>query len=134
MTDKEASKGERYIGFGRGFHWAMYASVTDEAVYSNDDQTYLVQRGQLSPVTMDGQAPCGEGVIGVYGKQILHFKILEQHPFRMNAEPPTAELRFIRAFRYFDLLKGFGGVPLVGDRVTELTDDFSGSVRTQIHR
>src|SRR5687767_11790067 len=47
MTDKEPSKDERYIGFGRGFHWAMYASVTDEAVYSNDDQTYLVQRGQL---------------------------------------------------------------------------------------
>src|SRR3954471_10471660 len=32
-------------GFGRGFEYAMWSSVTDEAIYNNDDNTWLIQRG-----------------------------------------------------------------------------------------
>jgi starch-binding outer membrane protein, SusD/RagB family len=124
MTEKEASQGERYIGFGRGFHWAMYASVTDEAVYSNDDQTYLVQRGQLSPSNYGWTST----VWGRSYRSIREANLALQHidltpvtPERL--ERLKAEIRFVRAFRYFDLLKGFGGVPVIGDRVTTLTDD-----------
>lgn len=35
-----------------------------------------------------------------------------------------AEARFLRAFAYFELLKRYGGVPLVGDKVGTLADDF----------
>lgn len=126
MAEKEANDDERNIGFGRGYHWAMYASVTDEAVYSNDDQTYLVQRGQLSPVlfgwtsTTWGRSYRGIREVNLALQNIGTTPISDE---RKNVL--TAELRFIRAYRYFDLLKGFGGVPLVGDRVTTLTDDFS---------
>ncbi len=126
MADKEASDGERNIGFGRGYHWAMYASITDEAVYSNDDQTYLVQRGQLSPVlfgwtsTTWGRSYRGIREVNLALQNIGATPISDQRRTLL-----TAELRFIRAYRYFDLLKGFGGVPLIGDRVTTLTDDFS---------
>src|SRR5690606_32683627 len=37
----------------------------------------------------------------------------------------TAELKFIRAFRYHDLIRNYGGVPLLADKVYELTDDFT---------
>jgi hypothetical protein len=124
LSDKEPSKDERYIGFGRGFHWAMYASITDEAVYSNDDQTYLVQRGQLSPSnygwtsTVWGRSYRGIREANLALQNISKTPISEE---RRN----LAEIRFVRAFRYFDLLKGFGGVSIIGDRVTALTDDFS---------
>jgi hypothetical protein len=126
LAEKEASDDERNIGFGRGYHWAMYASVTDEAVYSNDDQTYLVQRGQLSPVlygwtsTTWGRSYRGIREVNLALENIVNTPITDE---RRNLL--IAELRFIRAYRYFDLLKGFGGVSLIGDRVTTLKDDFS---------
>jgi hypothetical protein len=36
-----------------------------------------------------------------------------------------AEIRFIRAWRYFILLKGFGGVPIIGDVVSEIGGDYT---------
>jgi hypothetical protein len=126
MTDKEPSQGERYIGFGRGFHWAMFASITDEAVYSNDDQTYLVQKGQLSPSNYGWTST-------VWGRSYRSIREANLALEKINETPVTeerrailkAEIRFTRAYRYFDLLKGFGGVALIGDKVTQLTDDFS---------
>lgn len=126
LTDKEASQGERYIGFGRGFHWAMYASVTDEAVYSNDDQTYLVQRGQLSPSNYGWMSTVwGRSYRGIRESNLALQHIVETPVTEERRALLNAEVRFVRAFRYFDLLKGFGGVPIVGDEVTQLTDDFS---------
>lgn len=126
LTDKEPSKGERYIGFGRGFHWAMYASVTDEAVYSNDDQTYLVQRGQLSPSNYGWMSTVwGRSYRGIREANLVLTNLDKTPITDERRERLQAEVRFVRAFRYFDLLKGFGGVPLMGDRVTNLNDDFS---------
>ena len=36
-------------GFGRGFEYAMWSSLTDESIYNNDDNTWLAQRGLLAP-------------------------------------------------------------------------------------
>lgn len=125
LTDKEPSQGDRYIGFGRGFHWAMYASVTDEAVYSNDDQTYLVQRGQLSPSNIGWMSTVwGRSYRSIREANLVLENISETPVSEERRERLVAEIRFVRAFRYFDLLKGFGGVPLMGDRVTKLTDNF----------
>ena len=35
------------------------------------------------------------------------------------------ELKFIRAFRYQDLIRNYGGVVLIGDKVYELTDNYT---------
>jgi starch-binding outer membrane protein, SusD/RagB family len=126
LTEKEANQTERYIGFGRGFHWALYASLTDEAVYSNDDQTYLVQRGQLSPSNYGWTSTVwGRRYRGIREANMALSRISETPISDARRAILNAEIRFVRAFRYFDLLKGFGGVSLVGDRVTQLTDDFS---------
>ena len=37
----------------------------------------------------------------------------------------VAEARFLRAFAYFELLKRYGGVPLVGDQVFDLNSDLN---------
>ncbi|MES2265422.1 MAG: RagB/SusD family nutrient uptake outer membrane protein [Bacteroidota bacterium] len=36
-----------------------------------------------------------------------------------------SEARFLRAYFYFELLKRYGGIPLVGDKVYTITDDIS---------
>src|SRR5216684_1517254 len=36
-------------GFGRAFEYSMWSSVTDESIYNNDDNTWVIQRGQLAP-------------------------------------------------------------------------------------
>ncbi len=109
LTEKEPSQGERYIGFGRGFHWAMYASVTDEAVYSNDDQTYLVQRGQLSPSNIGWMSTVwGRSYRSIREANLVLANITETPVSDERRERLKAEVRFVRAFRYFDLLKGFG--------------------------
>jgi hypothetical protein len=126
MTKKEANQGEHYIGFGRGFHYALYASVTDEAVYSNDDQTYLVQRGQLSPSNYGWMSTTwGRSYRSIREANLALASIVETPITDERRAMLNAEIRFVRAYRYFDLLKGFGGVPILGDRVTQLTDDFT---------
>lgn len=131
IADKEPGHngGDTPAGFGRGFHWAMWCSVSDETIYSNDDATYLVQRGQLSPSNIGFVGTAwGRGFRAIREINIALQNIdSEESPFEEDLKNQLiAELHFIRAFRYFDLLKGFGRVPIVGDRVTSLDDtDFS---------
>ena len=47
LTEKEAEG--TLPGFGRGFEYAMWSSLTDESIYNNDDNTWLIQRGQIAP-------------------------------------------------------------------------------------
>jgi hypothetical protein len=47
LQDKEGDGSNP--GFGRGFEYAMWSSLTDESIYNNDDATWLIQRGQLAP-------------------------------------------------------------------------------------
>ena len=44
----------------------------------------------------------------------------EVHPLNVSMK---AEARFLRAHFYFELVKRYGGVPLLGDRVYDLNDD-----------
>lgn len=50
--------------------------------------------------------------------------LIEKLPDGRAARPAyKAEARFLRAFTYFGLIKRYGGVPLMGDKIYELTDD-----------
>ena len=124
LTNKEAEGTPP--GFGRGFEYALWASLTDEAVYNNDDDTWLIQRGQLSPENT--------GIAGTIWSR--SYRSIRECNFALAHidEVPmsdmlktrlTAELKFIRAFRYHDLIRNYGGVPLLADKVYELTDDFT---------
>ncbi|GAA3968265.1 RagB/SusD family nutrient uptake outer membrane protein [Mucilaginibacter dorajii] len=122
LQDKEGDGSNP--GFGRGFEYSMWSSLTDESIYNNDDATWLVQRGQLAPENLGGA-----GVL--WGRSYRSIRecnyalsLLPKLPFSAGHKTRIeGELKFIRAFRYQDLIRNYGGVVLMGDRVVNLTDN-----------
>jgi len=124
LANKEGDSNQP--GFGRGFEYGLWSSLTDESIYNNDDDTWLVQQGALSPENL--------GIAGTFwGRSyrsirevnyaLTHIQELGMSTGRTNRL--TAELRFIRAFRYHDLIRNYGEVVLMGDRVAQLGEDFT---------
>lgn len=122
LQDKEADGTNP--GFGRGFEYGMWSSLTDESIYNNDDNTWLIQRGLL--------APENTGIAGtIWGRSYrsirevnyalgLLDKVIISNGHR---DWLKGELRFIRAFRYQDLIRNYGNVILMGDKVYNLGDN-----------
>lgn len=113
-------------GFGRGFEYALWSTLTDESIYNNDDQTWLIQRGQLAPENL--------GIAGtIWGRSYRSIRecnyalknIGQVNMSQSHKNCLTAELKFIRAFRYVDLIRNYGGVILMSDTVYELNDNFT---------
>lgn len=111
-------------GFGRGFEYAMWSSLTDESIYNNDDNTWLVQRGLLAPEntgiasTIWGRSYRGIRDCNFAITNISKLTISPAHRDRL-----LGELKFIRAFRYHDLIRNYGGAILMGDNIYNLTDN-----------
>lgn len=111
-------------GFGRGFEYAMWSSLTDESIYNNDDNTWLVQRGLL--------APENTGIAGtIWGRSYrgirdCNFAITNINKVAMSAthkDRLMGELKFIRAFRYHDIIRNYGAAILMGDSAYNLNDN-----------
>ncbi|MEO7992609.1 MAG: RagB/SusD family nutrient uptake outer membrane protein [Chryseolinea sp.] len=124
LQDKEAEGTNP--GFGRGFEYALWASLTDESIYNSDDNTWLVQRGQL--------APENTGITGTIWSRSYRSirecnyalsKIGEVAMSDNRKKLITAEIKFIRAFRYHDLIRNYGQIILIGDKVYELGENFT---------
>ncbi|WP_236675818.1 RagB/SusD family nutrient uptake outer membrane protein [Chryseolinea lacunae] len=124
LMDKEAEGTPP--GFGRGFEYALWASLTDEAIYNNDDNTWVVQRGQL--------APENTGIAGTLWSRSYrsirecNYALAQIGALKMSASRKQrleAELKFIRAYRYHDLIRNYGSVVLMGDLVYALQDNLS---------
>jgi hypothetical protein len=122
LTDKEGEGTPP--GFGRGFEYGMLSSLTDESIYNNDDNTWVIQRGQL--------APENTGIAGtLWGRSYRSIRECNYALANMDKVPMSAarksllvgELEFIRAFRYHDLIRNYGGVVLLGDNVTQIADN-----------
>ena len=122
LQDKEAEGTNP--GFGRGFEYSMWSSLTDESIYNNDDATWIIQRGQLAPENL--------GALGVLWSR--SYRSIRECNYALNVlskiEMSAAhkrllegEIKFIRAFRYQDLIRNYGKVVLVGDQVLGLKDD-----------
>ncbi|OKS85402.1 RagB/SusD family nutrient uptake outer membrane protein [Mucilaginibacter polytrichastri] len=120
LQDKEDDN----TGFGRGFQWALWSSLTDESIYNNDDNTWVVQQGQLAPNNL-GDAGT------IWARSYRGIRECNYALSVINSLPLSAahknnligELEFIRAFRYQDLIRNYGGVVLIGNKVTELSDN-----------
>ncbi|SEB15010.1 RagB/SusD family nutrient uptake outer membrane protein [Pedobacter hartonius] len=111
-------------GFGRGFEYAMWSSVTDESVYTGNDGSWVLQQGQLSADNT--------GIAGTFwGRSYRSIRECNYALSVINGLPLNAahkarligELEFIRAFRYQDLIRNYGGVVLIGDNVTGLNSN-----------
>jgi hypothetical protein len=124
LQDKEAEGTPP--GFGRGFEYALWATLTDEAIYNNDDNTWVIQRGLL--------APENTGIAGTLWSRSYRSirecnyaleQMAEVEMTQSRKDLLTAELKFIRAYRYHDLVRNYGSVVLMGDKVYNLGDDLT---------
>ncbi len=124
LQDKEAEGTPP--GFGRGFEYALWASISDEAIYNNDDNTWVIQRGLL--------APENTGIAGTQWSRSYRSirevnyalaNITEVEMSQARKNQLIAELKFIRAYRYHDLVRNYGSVVLMGDAVYNLGDDLT---------
>jgi starch-binding outer membrane protein, SusD/RagB family len=113
-------------GFGRGFEYALWASVSDEAMYNNDDNTWLIQRGML--------APENTGIAGtIWGRSYRSIRecnyglnnIMQVQMSEGLRNKLRGELHFIRGFRYHDLIRNYGKIVLIGDKVYDLNDNMA---------
>lgn len=60
----------------------------------------------------------------IFSVMINRVPLAEKLPDGRPAKPAyRSEARFLRAFLYFELLKRYGGVPLLGDRIYEINDN-----------
>lgn len=111
-------------GFGRGFEYGMWSSISDESIYNNDDNTWIIQRGGLSadntgiagtiwPRSYRSIRECNWALNNLDQVQMSAF-----HKARLKAE-----LQFIRAYRYHDLIRNYGGIVLMGNKVYNLSDN-----------
>lgn len=126
LADKEPSKYESSQGLTRGHHWALWSSISDESIFTNDDQTYIIQRGQLSPSSYGWTSSSwGRNYVGIRECNDALQKIPALDFDEEKIVALLAEVRFIRAVRYFELLRGFGPVALIGDKVTDINDNFN---------
>lgn len=120
-------------------------AATDDAIsiYYDDCEVYKLAMGRYTPT---GRISTEMGW-GTYYTTIREASIfvanIDRVPFNLTyvkagetetdgegnlKETPLnvtmkAEARFLRAYAYFELVKRYGGVPLLGDRVFELKDD-----------
>ncbi|MDJ1505620.1 RagB/SusD family nutrient uptake outer membrane protein [Xanthocytophaga agilis] len=124
LQDKEAEGTNP--GFGRGFEYALWGSITDEAIYNSDDNTWAIHRGLLSPEAT--------GIAGTLWSRSYRsirecnyaLQIIENVPMSASRKQMLiAELKFIRAFRYHDLIRNYGTVVLMGDKVYYLSDNLT---------
>ncbi len=111
-------------GFGRGFEYALWSSVTDESIYTNNDGSWVLQQGQL--------AADNTGIAGtIWARSYRSIRECNYALSIINGLPLSAghkthligELEFIRAFRYHDVIRNYGGVVLMGDKVTDLNSN-----------
>ncbi|MFX1704305.1 RagB/SusD family nutrient uptake outer membrane protein [Chitinophaga sp. CC14] len=110
-------------GFGRAFEDAWMSSVTDESVVVWDNNTWFVQQGALTP---DRTGWMSDTWIRSYRSiREVNYALANIDKVPMSdygKERLKGELHFIRAYRYQDLIRNFGDVPLAGDRVYNLDD------------
>ncbi|TCC87969.1 RagB/SusD family nutrient uptake outer membrane protein [Pedobacter frigiditerrae] len=111
-------------GFGRGFEYSMMSSYTDESIYNNDDGSWLIQRGQISP---DNLGSTGSFWSRSYrGIRECNYALSVLSKITMSAghkKMIEGELKFIRAYRYHDIIRNYGRAVLIGDKVTQLSDN-----------
>jgi len=128
----------RYIGvsqsweegkpsFQRGFERPFLSSLSDESIATQNFDSYLFQQGI--------QTADNSGFMGnFWARSYRSIREINYALANIDAVPMSnrakdrmkAELHFIRGYRYHDLIRHYGGVPLVGDKVWGLDDkDFS---------
>lgn len=105
-------------------------AATDDALPSRNSSTIsYFTNGNLNALN-NPDAFFGKGYEGIRAVNIMlknvnkiSFKVTADQIYAKEKQYWKAEGRFIRAMCYWELLKRYGGVPLIGDTVFALNDD-----------
>lgn len=100
-------------------------AATDDAVASSERSGVLLfTNGQLNATNYPDNSWSNSYTI--IRRSNIFLKNLPVVPIADDIRKrQVAEARFLRAFAYFEMLKRYGGIPLVGDRVFSLDDDLN---------
>ena len=137
----------KYRDLGFGFNWngdeVMWASVSDEAMFKHDYGVWAVNKSEISPsnlgILSSGAAEYN-GNMNPWAKNYRYVKDANLFFEKIVGVPNLSstqrnqlmgEMKFLRAFRYFDLVRNYGGVPLITQTFT-LTSDFSQTTRNTV--
>jgi starch-binding outer membrane protein, SusD/RagB family len=110
--------------FQRAFDSPWLSSCTDESIHTQDGGSYLIQQG--SETSDNEQFMSNFWFRGYRSIREINYALANIGSVPMSSYTRNrliAELHFIRAYRYHDMIRAYGGVPLVGDKVWELTDN-----------
>lgn len=136
----------KYRDLGFGFNWngdeLMWASASDESMFSHDYGMWAINKGEITPanLTILGSGPSEyNGNMNPWSKNYRYIRDANVFFDRIGSVPMdsaqrrqlTGEMTFLRAFRYFDLVRNYGGVPLV-TKTFALGDDFSSVQRATL--
>jgi hypothetical protein len=102
---------------------AYLDAATDDAVtslYSSNIQ--ILSQGLQSPTNVVDDL-YGNSYAGIFRANLFLSKIDVVPITAENKQYAKAEARFLRAMFYFELIKRYGGVPLLGDKVFALNDN-----------
>lgn len=136
----------KYRDLGFGFNWngdeLLWASASDESLFSHDYGMWAINQSEITPSNLAilGSGPTEyNGNMNPWSKNYRYIRDANQFFDRIGAVPMdsaqrrqlTGEMIFLRAFRYFDLVRNYGGVPLLTQRFT-LGDDYTQVKRATI--
>lgn len=111
--------------YGNRLGTSLLAAATDDAMASNDgDRSGDFRRGWISAFNVQDNA-WNTNYKGIRMANIFLSNIDRVPTTDELKKEWKAEARFLRAFFYFELMKRWGGVPLVGDAVFDFKDNIS---------
>jgi hypothetical protein len=98
-------------------------AATDDAMPSQEGTNVEnITYARISSVVTNPDGAWGKNYTGIHDVN-LFLKKIDIVPRPTDVPFWKAEARFLRAFFYFELVKRYGGVPLIGDTVFNYTDD-----------
>jgi hypothetical protein len=118
----------KYRDLSFGFNWngdeLMWASASDESLFSHDYGMWAINKGELTPANLailssgpteynGNMNPWSKNYRYIRDSNIFFGKIASVPMDSTLRRRLTGEMTFLRAFRYFDLVRNYGGVPLI---------------------
>jgi len=119
-----------YEAMDHAFKPTMFSAFTDESYFTHDWETYRIVKGELTEATTTSFTDGRDRIMLIWRDNFaqirnanVFFEKVGQVPFTNASEKNqiTGEVHFLRAWNYFQLLRMYGGVPII-DRVYGLNE------------
>lgn len=109
--------------FGRPYSQVWLGSITDESIATYDGGSFSLVRGIISPENSSFMASFwSENYRSIRECNIALANIDKVPMSQARKDWYKAEIRFIRAYRYHDLVITYGEIPIIGDKIYQLDD------------